>query len=474
MVSYKLNLRHLDRSVIEAERVGAPVRFKDYAKTVRNAALMRMSDRHFAEVLQSHGVQAFDDRDVARICLITGAVERMEPLRRLRIFQTVSSAENREMATELEAFLRLNKLRGQMLVVSAGHTALRNYRDRHELLGRAISRLAEPLRERFGQVVQFANTENTYRRKKGRAGRDALRLNLHSHIILTGPRLERPKYEEMKLYIREFMKSYGLKGYCHLSALRLGKPGDEKDRGTITEALKYSFAPDKAMKGSPLTDREIVALYHATRGLKFYRPQGGFLKFRRELQPSTWVEPFYETSPLTGEVRLDPFGEPLRFWRTVRQPGKKVIRRKDEVTGEVTFVTIDRDTRVAVTQDRNDSGCDTDIVLGLQLPSPWAGERMTPSLIVTRYGGDLKALVHKRRLLDRVDGLRRLWNARVAADGRPDLVVQLIGAQPAPRPPVPPAAQPPLRHQGHKTLNCGAPPLVGLPPAAAGPLPAPP
>lgn len=67
-----VKLPHISRSVIEADRVGAKVTFKDLAKAIRNAKLMRDEDRRMADVLEAAGVRARDDRELARVCLITG------------------------------------------------------------------------------------------------------------------------------------------------------------------------------------------------------------------------------------------------------------------------------------------------------------------------------------------------------------------------------------------------------------------
>jgi hypothetical protein len=262
-----------------------------------------------------------------------------------------------------------------------------------------MSGLSRELLRRFGWTVQFSNIEN-------KIHSDAIsgaKSDQHGHMIVTGPRVARRQIKQLEAFVRRFMKSAGYQGYCHVSSIQ---------PGNIERAVAYSLNIEKRGSLADLmSPNELADFYFQTRGLRFFRPAGGFRLFRRELNP---VKEIIDT---TGQIQREG------------RPGRRPIRWFDDKTLKMKWRLTDR-ARTTVPADcvRNGSSSRRDIVLALQLPNACFSQRMTTAIVVKNYGGDFVEMVLRQgpECEAGINKRRIIYNGRVIRDGRPDLAVPLL------------------------------------------------
>jgi hypothetical protein len=286
-----------------------------------------------------------------------------------------------------------------MIVVKGGWIQLVNYRRAHLRLARTMSDLARELKRRFGWILQFANIEN-------KIHCDAIsgaQSDQHGHMIVTGPRIGRRQIKLLETFVRRFMKSAGYQEYCHVSSIQ---------SENIERAVAYSFDIEKrGSLANLLSPNELADFYWQTRGLRFFRPAGGFRHFRRELNPVKEI--------------IDATGQIQRAGR----PGRRPVRWFDDKTVKMKWRLTDRARSNVPTECvRNGSSSLRDIVLALQLPSACFSERMTTAIVVQNYGGDFVEMVLRQgpEFEVGVNKRRIVYNERVIRGGHPELAVPLL------------------------------------------------
>lgn len=327
------------------QRVGSETPREAWVDQQSKSRLLREQSDDLARRLEAHGIPAFDDsRQLSIVGLVTEQAEQVRPYRNVNFLPAVQSKNKREMLKVVSYWMDTTPVsQRRMWVLSWGWVPASDLREAAKALARAVSKLAadEKMRE--------ARLELALRSTEFTAQRDIngnLLWNLHAHILLRARKfLGKSRWNDLREAMAE---RYSPKSYIHDSPI-----------SDAAEVVKYSFKPSEL---TDLDDRELVDLFHQTRGLHLHQPLGELRDLRQQLDEHS-----------LRLVRLAPARKGERGqWATL----ERLAAPKREKSSEPAPAA-------------------ADVILAITLPQPKFGPRAEPCLVVTGYSGDFATLLKK-------------------------------------------------------------------------------
>ncbi|WP_281829302.1 hypothetical protein [Lactobacillus amylolyticus] len=251
-----------------ALRTGKEADFQKWSEAkLRNKRLADQTE-NLAKLLESEGISARRNSDIAMVGLVTGEVIPMGDYRPVRFLPLVAQRERRPIKNALEFFLSQKNRYGKYtryLVISSGVAtpAFGDFKKRHQKHARDISRLAHESDKEFG--VEFIGRFTEYTRKQ--RGNDVLHsYNQHSNVLIC-PRqkLTKQRWKEFLAWLHREIPNVSIRDNGRIES--------------VEEIVKYMIKPDDL---EDITSAETAWLFEETMKCRFTAPMGGFRDFVRQ------------------------------------------------------------------------------------------------------------------------------------------------------------------------------------------------
>jgi hypothetical protein len=321
------------------EETGVWVDEPTLQKRRREALELRAQTVTLADRLEANGVRAYrDDQYYFWFYKIhTGELEELLPFRRCMILPGVAAAVRRPMLKAVEYFLERNPFCRMWVFSSGKRVAVEELRARVRELHRRLSELnSQPFMRDLGVEIVLRSTElgtpeihsatkdkARLRKERGRFGEierddDGRALyHVHAHCLIHLSRgFVRPAdWSALVAKVGAFWGHYWSAGEYDSNG-----NADSIVRNA-RELCKYVTKPGALLK---LSGKELVALFEATRRLKFVQPMGALaeeMRIRDEARPRIVL--------VKGETSEGRVWREVRNWNTYEGPAR--VDRGDEV-----------------------------------------------------------------------------------------------------------------------------------------------
>lgn len=225
------------------ENTGVELSDEIYEKRLKDRRLLIAQSDRIAKALESQGIKAFGESNLAMVGVCSGEVIELPDYRNIVFIPSVAQRKRHRLLKHLEYFLQQNPYSRMWVFTSGERTQLSAVRARIQQLHRRLSKLnAEPFMVNAGVRIVFRSTE------LGEVERDETgdpTFHIHAHTIIHIPRkLSKEKWSELLKSVRHWWK-------FHFS--------DSKRIHQARETCKYVVKPGEL---NLLTDPELAELHH--------------------------------------------------------------------------------------------------------------------------------------------------------------------------------------------------------------------
>lgn len=403
-----------------AEAHEADVRRLREAEPRQNSDISRL----IASGLERAGIEAIRRRKpTVLVDMVTLEEINTQNYNNINLIPAVFYMNTRNMRKELSAYMDMHKIHGSAFVIGNNWVTTDQISQELKYLSRTISRMAKELRTNFGADIFFANSEINF---KSEDDNGKFWYHIHAHILIDHNRMKSSKYKNMIEFIKNTFKKRN--SYVHCNSLKANSgraisnyvtkfpvsldnmltPDSQMSHDAVSaSAVPQNQPPASTVKcgniraGNGVTgdaaavalpDAELATLATILKRVRFLRPSGGFLAWRRQFCASE--------SSSRGRLEGVPSDNGNQDFMVVSK------RRRKRGSSQP------KDTDIKDIENTKD-------MIVARLPPMARHGWYRPALIIAhRSDRPIRDVLHERGFLAACDAVRSIYNARVPVRDR--------------------------------------------------------